>query len=301
MDFSVPEIPYNALAIRPATGLEEGGKERLDYMRKMGIDPDLYGKMIEKEEGKRKDLQGRKDVAKGEALMEAGLGLIGARRGQEFQALGEAGRRGLASLREANKELRASEEKLDDRINSFRMADQQAKQTGAEKDIARRDTERARVEAAEREVNKDKNTLGLERVKLGMESKKAQGTYEANIFGTRVQQDLGEKQLKLKEKEIANQGAYYNKSLALTVDRIKQADAATQARFLKLKQESDKMFEGSQEYRVLQKQLKDQFGDNYLTADKAKTAIEIAKKTFFAQQLEGVGGLVSAARDESSF
>lgn len=290
-----------AFKTRAAQDLPTIGKERTEYLRSMGVDPDMYGKMIEKEEGKRKDLQGRKEVAKGEALMEAGLGLIGARRGQEFQALGEAGRRGLGSLREAGKELRAAEEKLDDRINSFRMADQQFKQTGAEKDLARRDADLARVETAERDAVKERNAFMTERARLGMEGEKAKYQGAVSMYGMDTQADLDRQKIKIQAQQAANQASYYNKSLALTENRIKQADAATQARFLKLKQESDKMFEGSQEYRVLQKQLKDQFGDNYLTAEKAKTAIEIAKKTFFAQQLEGVGGLVSAARDESSF
>jgi hypothetical protein len=295
------QLKPEEFSTRAAQELPAIGKERTDYLRSMGVDPQMYEKMIEKEEGKRKDLQGRKDVAKGEALMEVGLGLIGARRGQEFQALGEAGRRGLGSLREAGKELRAAEEKLDDRINSFRMADQQFKQTGAEKDLAKRENELNRVEAAKREAVKERNTFMTERARLGMEGAKVRTQGEINLYGMDTQAELDRQKIKIQAQQAANQASYYNKSLAITVDRIKQADAATQARFLKLKQESDKMFEGSQEYRVLQNQLKDQFGDNYLTADKAKTAIEIAKKTFFAQQLEGVGGLVSAARDESYF
>jgi hypothetical protein len=176
-EYAMPDIKGlrpEAFTTRPAKELPAIGKERTEYLRSMGVDPDMYNKMIEKEEGKRKDLQGRKDIAKGEALMEVGLGLIGARRGEEFQRLGTAGQKGLSSLREAGKELRAAEEKLDDRINSFRMADQQFKQTGAEKDLARRDAELARVESAERETIKERNTFTVKRAELGADVAKTQ-------------------------------------------------------------------------------------------------------------------------------
>lgn len=284
---------------REAQGLPAIGKERMDYMRSMGVDPQMYEKMIAKEEGKRGDLAKRKEEAKGLALMEASLGLIGARRGEEFQRLGESGRKGLASLAEAGKELRLAEEKLDDRVNSFRMADQQFKQTGAEKDLMKRENELNRVEAARREAVKERNTFTTERARLGMEGAKVRTQGEIALYGQDVQADLERQKIKIQQQQAANQAAYYSKSLALTENRMKQADAATQAKFLKLRQESDKMFEASPEYRALTTQLKGQYGDNYLTAEKAKVAMEQAKKVFFAQQLEGVGALSSAARDES--
>lgn len=285
---------------RAALGLSDIGKERVDYMRLMGIDPDMYSKMIGKEEAKRGELAKRKEVAKGEALMEAGLGLIGARRGQEFQALGEAGRRGLAGLREANRELRASEEKLEDRINAFRIADQQAKQSGAEKDLAKRDSELNRVEAAQREAVKDRNTFTAEKAKLGMEGAKIRTQGELSLYNTDVQAQLERQKIAIQQQQAANQAAYYQKSLALTEARIKSMDAASQARMLKARQESDKMFEGSQEYGALIKQLKRDYGDNYLTADKAKVALQKAKDIFFAQQLEGMGALTPGYVDHSS-
>jgi hypothetical protein len=196
------QLKPEEFSTRAAQELPAIGKERMDYMRSMGVDPQMYERMIAKEEGKRGDLAKRKEEAKGLALMEASLGLIGARRGEEFQRLGESGRRGLASLAEAGKELRASEEKLDDRINSFRMADQQFKQTGAEKDLTKRENELNRVEAAKREAVKDRNTFTTERAKLGMEGAKIRTQGELSLYGTDVQADLERQKIKIQAQQI---------------------------------------------------------------------------------------------------
>ena len=296
----ISKLKLEQADIRPAQQLDAIGQERMDYLNKMGIDPQLYEKLIEKEEGKRGELTKRKEEAKGQALMEIGLGLIGARRGQEFQTLGTAGQKGLASLREAGKELRAAEEKLDDRINSFRMADQQFKQSGAEKDLTKRENELNRVDAAQRDAAKERNNFAVQTANLGMQAGQIRATTDVALRGQDIQEQLEKQKIAIQQQQAANQAAYYNKSLAITEARIKSMDAASQARMLKLRQESDKMFEASPQYRALTQQLKGQYGDNYMTAEKAKVALEEARKLFFAQQLEGVGALVPAYPDQSS-
>jgi hypothetical protein len=285
---------------REAQGLPAIGKERMEYLRSMGVDPQMYEKMIAKEEGKRGDLAKRREEAKGLALIEASLGLVGARRGEEFQRLRESGQKGLASLTEAGKELRLAEEKLDDRVNSFRMADQQFKQTGAEKDLVKRDNELNRVEAAQREAVKDRNLFTAERAKLGMEGAKIRTQGELSLYNTDVQADLERQKIKIQQQQAANQAAYYNKSLALTEQRIKSMDAATQARVGKLKMEAGKMWEGSDENRRLHLMLKDQFGDNYMNVPKAQVQIQQQRNAYIGQYLDQNDSLVHAARDEST-
>jgi hypothetical protein len=166
---------YNA---RPVQELDALAKERSEAYRKAGIDPDLYKGMIEKEEGKREGLGKRKEEAKGEFLMNLGLGLVGARRGQEGEKLSESGRNAMLSYKESMKDVRATEEKLDDRINSFRLADQQAKKTGTDADIAKRDRQGELVEAAKIKNIDARNTANAEEAKVG-----------ANLFGTKMQAD----------------------------------------------------------------------------------------------------------------
>ena len=166
---------YNA---RPVQELDVLAKERSEAYRKAGIDPDLYKGMIEKEEGKREGLGKRKEEAKGEFLMNLGLGLTQAKRGQEFAALGAGAKEGLASYKESMKDVRATEEKLEDRINSFKLADQQAKKTGTDADIAKRDRQGELVEAAKIKNIEARNAANAEEVKV-----------QANIYGTKMQAD----------------------------------------------------------------------------------------------------------------
>jgi hypothetical protein len=294
------QLKPEAFSTRAAQELPAIGKERMDYMRSMGIDPDMYNKMIEKEEGKRKELKGRKEEAKGEALMQVGLGLLGARRGQEFQTLSEAGTKGLAQLREAGKELRLAEEKLDDRVNSFRMADQQFKQTGAEKDLTKRENELNRVEAAQREAVKDRNTFTTVRAQLGMEGAKIRSQGEISLYGQDLQADLERQKIKIQQQQVANQAAYYSKSLALTEQRMKSMDAATQARVGKLRLEAGKMWESSDDNRRLNQMLKQKYGDTYMNVPDAQMQLQQAQRAYIGQYLDQNDALIHAARDEST-
>jgi hypothetical protein len=289
------QLKPEAFSTRAAQELPAIGKERMDYMRSMGVDPDMYNKMIAKQEIKRGELKGRKEEAKGLALMEASLGLIGARRGEEFQRLGEAGRKGLASLTEAGKELRLAEEKLDDRINSFRMADQQFKQTGAEKDLTKRENELNRVEAAKREEVKERNTFTAKRAELGMEGAKVRTQAEVALHGQDVQADLERQKIKIQAQQAANQAAYYSKSLALTEQRIKSMDAATQARYSKLKLEAGKMWDGSDDSRRLTAALKSEFGDNFMKVPKAQERMQQARDMYIGYYLDQNGSLIHTA------
>jgi hypothetical protein len=289
------QLKPEAFSTRAAQELPAIGKERMDYMRSMGIDPDIYNKMIEKEEGKRKDLGRRKEEAKGEALMQVGLGLLGARRGQEFQTLSEAGTKGLAQLREAGKELRLAEEKLDDRVNSFRMADQQFKQTGAEKDLTKRENELNRVEAAQREAVKDRNTFTTVRAQLGMEGAKIRTQGELSLYGTDVQADLERQKIKIQAQQAANQASYYNKALAQNDARIRAMDAATQARYGKLKIEAGKMWESSDDNRRLNQMLKQKYGDTYMNVPDAQMQMRQAQRAYIGQYLDQNDALIHSA------
>lgn len=166
---------YNA---RPVQELDVLAKERSEAYRKAGIDPDLYKSMIEKEEGKKEGISKRKEEAKGEFLMNLGLGLVGARRGQEGERLSESAKNAMLSYKDSMKDVRATEEKLEDRINSFKLADQQAKKTGTDADIAKRDRQAELVEAAKIKNTDARNTANAEQAKI-----------EANIYGTKMQAD----------------------------------------------------------------------------------------------------------------
>lgn len=161
------KINVQEFTAKPVQELKDIRSEKENYYKDLGIDPDVYNKMIEKEEGKRGEFGKRKEEAKGEFLMNLGLGIATSKRGREAEGASEGASRGLASYKESMKDVRAAEEKLDDRINSFRLADQQAKKTGADSDIAKRDHQADLVEAAKAKTVEAKNAAASKEAEVG--------------------------------------------------------------------------------------------------------------------------------------
>jgi hypothetical protein len=128
--------------------LKDVGKERREAYAAEGYDPDMFNKIIKGIEEKKGKAATEKDVALGEGIMYAGLKLMGARKGQEFQTLSEGAQEGLKNYQSAMKDVRARQEKYDERIEQLRMADATARRTGVDADIARKDRLEERAQAA---------------------------------------------------------------------------------------------------------------------------------------------------------
>jgi hypothetical protein len=168
-----------------------------------GVDPEMYANMLRGIEEKKGKLEGRKDEAKGAALMQLGLGLMGARRGQEFQTLGTAGAAALSAYRQDVKDLQTASEKYDERMEALRISDQQAKQTGARADVAQAEKDREAFNAAKIEQAKAKNELA-----------RTEAQVAANVYGTQTQAatSMATAQLSAQtQKEIANLNASVQK------------------------------------------------------------------------------------------
>jgi hypothetical protein len=106
-------------------------EEQFDISRKSeqmaGVDPEMYKRMREEEAGRRDELKGRREEAKGEALLMAGLGLMGARRGQEFETLANVGRQAVAQYSGALREIRESERDIKKNERELMMAEDRMK------------------------------------------------------------------------------------------------------------------------------------------------------------------------------
>ena len=75
-----------------------------------GIDTaELLRGMRDEEKARREELKVRKDQAFGNALIMGGFGLLGARKGEEFEALSTVGRQGLMQYNAAMKDIRETE------------------------------------------------------------------------------------------------------------------------------------------------------------------------------------------------
>lgn len=105
--------------------------------REAGVDTDLYKRMREEEIGRRDELKGRREEAKGEALLMAGLGLMGARRGQEFEALANVGRQAVAQYSGALREIRDTERDIKKTERELMFAEDRAKRDMSGKALSR--------------------------------------------------------------------------------------------------------------------------------------------------------------------
>jgi len=158
-------------AATPKT-IDEIIAERQEAYKKQGIE-DPYKGMSEKVEKKREELGTRKEQAKGEFLMNLGFGLTQASRGQELAGLGKGAMQGMAAYKDAMKDVRATEEKLDERLDAYKLAKYQADKTGTDAAIAKRDSMLDKVEAAKIKNIDARNTANTEQAKI-----------QANIYGT---------------------------------------------------------------------------------------------------------------------
>ena len=160
------------------------GKERREAYAAEGYDPDIFKNMIAGAEEKKGKIASEKDIALGEAIMQAGFKLMGARKGQEFQALSEGAQEGLKTFRDAAKELKARQDKLDERIDTLRVADAQAKRTGAESDIARAEQIQDRVQRDKGLVYQAQSQAATAAVQAATNMTNTDKTVAASMFAT---------------------------------------------------------------------------------------------------------------------
>jgi hypothetical protein len=105
--------------------------------RAAGYDPDMYKRMREEELGRKEELAKRREEAKGEAILAAGLGLMGARKGQEFETFSRASQQALAQYKGDVSEIRKSENEIRKAARDLEMAENSAKKSKSEKGLER--------------------------------------------------------------------------------------------------------------------------------------------------------------------
>jgi hypothetical protein len=105
--------------------------------RAAGYDPDMYKRMREEELGRKEELAKRREEAKGEAILSAGLGLMGARKGQEFETFSRASQQALAQYKGDVSDIRKSENEMRKAARELEMAENAAKKSKSEKGLER--------------------------------------------------------------------------------------------------------------------------------------------------------------------
>ena len=158
-----PPAPIKAEQIKVPTQKnvkDEIGQIREAY-KEAGVDVDMYKNMMQELKEKKAGLGERKNQAFGFALMSVGLGLTGARRGQEFAKLGSEGQKALGTYMNSMERIVENEQQLDMLNRQLAMAENNFKRTGAETALAQvraREERIEQVEAKNAELRQAANT-----------------------------------------------------------------------------------------------------------------------------------------------
>ena len=129
-----------------------------------GYDPEaMFRRMREEDASQKGDFAKRREEAKGEALLMAGLGLMGARRGQEFEVFSNASRQALMQYKSDLNDIRKSETDLRKAARELDMAEAAAKRSRSEKaqDRFARKEEQYNAALFERDKNYNQTVLKL--------------------------------------------------------------------------------------------------------------------------------------------
>ena len=94
-----------------------------------GVDTGIFEKLRGEYEGKKGKVNERKQEAIGMAIMQTGLGLMGAAKGREMAALGESGQKALAGLVSTNEKIRDYEDRLEDKQRELYIAENDYKRS----------------------------------------------------------------------------------------------------------------------------------------------------------------------------
>jgi hypothetical protein len=109
--------------------------DRLEAYTKEGVSADPYAAGITQLDTKKKDLDKDEKWAQIEGLASFGFGMMGGRKGQEFDTMAASGQKALAGYSAAKDKMSAKADKLDDRLQDLILAQNNYKKSGADADL----------------------------------------------------------------------------------------------------------------------------------------------------------------------
>jgi hypothetical protein len=180
IDYSKGKIPMYASKAPEQVDLAKAAGMRTESERQAGFDPDMYKKLRDEEMAGKEDIGKQREEAKGMAALQFGLGLMGARKGQEFQAASAAGQQALAQYGNTIKDIRASEKEMKKAARDLTMAENSYKKSNADKDLSRVEESKKQLQAHQDNIAALQNNA----VKLGEDIYKTDSTNAAHLLAT---------------------------------------------------------------------------------------------------------------------
>ena len=114
--------------------------------REAGVDTDMYRRMREEEGARKEDLAKQREEAKGMAILRAGLGLMGARKGREFETFSRTSQQALSEYGSSLKEIRDTERDIKKTQRELMMAEDRVKRDMSGKAKQTVDAKAAKIE-----------------------------------------------------------------------------------------------------------------------------------------------------------
>jgi hypothetical protein len=180
------------------------------------------------------------------ALAQFGLGIAGARKGQEGEAISKSGISALQGLSAAKDKVEAAREKQFDLSTRQAQADRAEKVAAADYGIRSKEHTEAQNRAAE---------LAKIGYKTDLEVKNATGKYDAKKAKVAAQLDL---------KKLDQAAAQHSQTIQMYRDRMKSQDEATRAKSMQVLTTMSATIDKSPDYQAqlaaLQKEFKDKGG-----------------------------------------
>jgi hypothetical protein len=162
-DYAHGKVPIYTSKAPEQVDLAKAAGMRTESERQAGFDPDMYKKLRDEEMAGKEDLAKQREEAKGMAALQFGLGLMGARKGQEFQTASAAGQQALSQYGSAIKDIKASEKEMKKTMRELTVAENAYKKSNADRDLAKVDDAKNRLQIHQENIAKSQN----EAVKTG--------------------------------------------------------------------------------------------------------------------------------------
>jgi hypothetical protein len=157
IDFERGNVPvYRTEAPKEVT-LSSAAEQRKAAETQAGIDPKFYETLKSDVLKDKEDFTKQRDEAKGMAALQFGLGLMGARKGQEFQTVSAAGQQALAQYGSTLKDIKLSEKEMKKDLRQLTMAEQAYKQSNSDKDLAKVDMYQNKLQESKENYTKALN------------------------------------------------------------------------------------------------------------------------------------------------
>jgi len=245
-DLDWKNITDNSAAYDKLRQKERTAQELIDERAGLiGIDPnratiDAKLKAMEEKTGK------AEEAAPWMALAQFGLGIAGARKGQEGEYISKSGISALQGLTAAKDKVEAAREKQFDLSTRQAQADRAEKIAAADYGIRSKEHTEAQNRAAELAKLGYKNELDV---------KNTTGAYNAKQAKVAAQLDL---------KKLDQAAAQHSQTIQMYKDRMKSQDAATRAKSMQVLTTMSATIDKSPDYQAqlaaLQKEFKDKGG-----------------------------------------